>query len=82
MRIQLTEDEILCVLSACVVGLANPGTLVDDEDRTNARQLRDATVKLAKAVGMDLQALSEFAAYAAGKPAEGVVKAMEERMGR
>lgn len=77
--IQLDADETLSVLAACVSVLANPGDLIDDEDKTNVRHLRDATVKIAKSCGMDLQTLSEFAAFAAGKPAAGVVRLLEER---
>lgn len=65
---QLTPDETMCVLSACVQGLANfmgAGEL-DAEDRESFEQLKEATIKIARGVGMTLEELSTFAAYASG----------------
>jgi hypothetical protein len=82
--LQLTSDEMMCVLASVVQGIANftsAGTL-DADDRESLMQLRSAALKMAQAVGMTIEELHAFAAYAAGKPAEGVVKVIEEELSR
>lgn len=80
--LQFSEDEVLVLLAAGLQTLANPGNLAmfDDEDKTSVRQLRDACVKLAEMVGMDKDTLAQFAAYAAGKPPEGIVAILEREV--
>jgi hypothetical protein len=82
--IELTSDETMCVLAAVVQGIANFTSAkgLDREDRESLMQLRSAALKLAQAVGMTIEELHAFAAYAAGKPAESVVKVIEEEMAR
>ena len=81
--IELTADETLCVLAAVCQGIGNftrEGQELDREDRESLLQLRSAAMKLAQAAGMTMQELHQFAAYAAGKPAEGVVRVIEEEL--
>lgn len=80
--IEFTPDETMCVLSAVVQGIGNfaSGGELDQEDRESLMQLRSAAMKLAQAVGMTMDELHQFAAYAAGKPAEGVVQVIQEEM--
>lgn len=79
----LTDDEGLCVLAAVVQGIANFTTTgeLDAEDRESLMQLRSAALKMAQAMGMTIDELHQFAAYAAGRPAEGVVKVIAEELG-
>lgn len=83
--IELTVDEALCTLSAVVqaIGNFNMGAeSLDRDDRESLMQLRSAAMKLAQICGMSIDELYQFAAYAAGRPATGVVAVIQEELKR
>lgn len=66
-RQQITENEVLCLLSAAISALANSGQTDNDQDRQNLAELRSAANKLRATVDMDQATFDMMESHSAGK---------------